>query len=60
MSADEAAVVTACRVCNAPIAAGDVAYAEDWKVMDDESPSGVRVEVRYVCEPCDAALGRTE
>ena len=38
-----------CHTCGRTLAAGESAYADDWKVV---TPEGVRAETRYTCEGC--------
>ncbi len=44
-----------CQVCDRKFAEGEMAWAEDWKVIDTYDKSvGFRNEVRYTCDDCEA------
>lgn len=44
-----------CQKCKRPLAVGESAWADDWKVNDDISSRGWRWETRYTCDDCEAA-----
>jgi hypothetical protein len=40
-----------CHTCKRPFAQGELAWASDWNVLDD---NGWRWETRYTCDDCEA------